>query len=195
MEFKQPVIGRPPAPLPYRTTQPDGDQLNDSITSDNTRFEGGAIGNINTANGVVGGNVILGGEQQEEPQYVTPLPADDLFEGVDAELLKDAERFGRRDSEPMLIDDGRHYIEDDDDAEEDEDVARAFGGDEDPKDDEEEGEEEEDFDDDNGEEIVLEADRKQSDPEEDEEANQLAGAQANALMVNSNGIVPSYNWK
>ncbi|XP_050527207.1 tyrosine-protein kinase receptor-like [Daktulosphaira vitifoliae] len=192
LEFKQPVIGRPPAPLPYRTSQPDGDLLNDPISSDNSRFEGDANRNINITNGAIG-SVILEGEQQEEPQYVTPLPADDLFEGVDAELMKDAERFGRRDSEPMLIDDGRNYIEDDDDDEEDENVARAFGGDEDPKDDEEEEGEEEEDDDDNGEEIVLEADRKQSDPEEDEEKNQLAGAQANALMVNSNGI-PSYNW-
>lgn len=192
------MIGRPAAPLPYRTTHP----LQDGLDGE---------GRV-----VMPDGQLQQSEQQEEPQYVTPLPADDLFEGVDAELMKDAERFGRlrAGSEVMLVGDGRNYC--DDDVEDDDDDGNGDGdgdGDEDnddddyahatnalrngdvdddvddDDDDEDEQNVEEEEDDNNGEEIVLEADTNQFDDEEENAYDD------NNVAIRSNGAVPSYHWK
>lgn len=204
MEYKQPVIGRPAAPLPYRATHP----LQDGPEGSNPAGEGGMA---------MPDGQLQQGEQQEEPQYVTPLPADDLFEGVDAELMKDAERFGRlrAGSEVTLVGDGRNYCDDDgddddddgngdgdgdrdedDDDDDDNDVNRvnALRGDDvdddvDDDDDDDEQNVEEEEDDNNGEEIVLEADTHQFDDEEDNAYDE------NNVAIRSNGAVPSYHWK
>lgn len=206
LEYRQPVVGRPAAPLPYRVTHPL--QASDDGSPDGCRPAG---------DGGVSESQQHQGEQQEEPQYVTPLPADDPFEGVDAELLKDAERFGRfRGSEMMLVDDGHVYCDDDDDDDAEEDDGGGDGdgndededGDDDDDDDDAEaanaldGEdaddddgggqnvEEEEDDDRNGEEIVLEADTNQFDDDEEDNAYDESNA---ALRIN--GAVSSYNWK
>lgn len=217
MEYRQPVVGRPAAPLPYRATHP----LQEGEVAEGC--EGGPSD----------GQQQQPGEQQEEPQYVTPLPTDDLFDGVDAELMKDAERFGMLrggTAARRALNDGREYCggvrvcdddEDDEDRDDDgpddddirdddddldADAANALDnedGDEENEDeedddddddvdddDDEENEGDDDDDDDNGEEIVLDADRNCYDDEDDN-----AYDENNATAVQSNGAVPSYHWK
>ncbi|XP_050426861.1 tyrosine-protein kinase receptor-like [Adelges cooleyi] len=193
INFKQPVVGRQKAPLPYRAIHPEPDEASGSLNGAELRAE------------------IMGGDG-EEHQYITPLPADDLFDEENAGLMRNAERFGRRYSDPMLVDDGHNFIEDDDDDDEDDDRdgdaegvgeeddgACAFGGEGHKDDDDEmeesdvEEEEEDDDEDDNAEEIFLEADRRRL----DKEPNDYLGAQAPNTYpktVISNGAVPSYNW-
>lgn len=192
------MIGRPAAPLPYRATHP----LDENAPPDGVLR---AVDVVNSSDAI---NEPQQYKSQEEPQYVTPLPADDFFEGVDAELMKDAERFGRfrRSNEMAPLDDMRDYCDDDDDNdddgddddesvadEEDEDedamnVAEAEdeADDDDDDDNDEQNVEEEEDDDGNGAEIVLDADNNRFDEDDDD---------AYGDNARSNGPVSSYHWK
>ncbi|KAE9536924.1 hypothetical protein AGLY_006731, partial [Aphis glycines] len=196
LDYTPPVIGRPAAPLPYRATHP----LDENAPPD------GVLRAVDVVNSSGAINEPQPYKSQEEPQYVTPLPADDFFEGVDAELMKDAERFGRfrRSNEMAPLDDMRDYCDDDDDDddndddsvgdEEDEDedainVAEADAEDEaeddDDDDNDEQNVEEEEDDDANGAEIVLDADNNRFDEDDDD---------AYGDNARSNGPVSSYHW-
>jgi len=120
IDFKPPLIGRPAAQLPYRATHP----LDDNIPSDGVLRAHDCVADSG------GMHQQLQNEHQEEPQYVTPLPADDMFEGVDAEMMRDVERFGRfRGSNEMAPldddgdDDGNESGGDEEDEDEDDDAA------------------------------------------------------------------------
>lgn len=160
------------------------------------------------------------GEQQEEPQYVTPLPADDMFEGIDAELMKDAERFGRlrAGSEVMLVGDGRNYCDDDcDDDDDDDGNGDKDGNGNEVDDDDDDGDSDvnranilrsDDVDDD----VDDDDDEDDQNVEEEEDDNngeeivleadthQFDDEEDNAydennVAIRSNGAVPSYQWK
>ncbi|XP_015373780.1 PREDICTED: melanoma receptor tyrosine-protein kinase-like isoform X2 [Diuraphis noxia] len=190
LDFKPPVIGRPAAQLPYRATHP----LDDNAPPD------GVLRAHDCVAGSGSIHQLPQNEHQEEPQYVTPLPADDMFEGVDAEIMRDAERFGRfRGSNEMApLDDDNNDNEsgsDEEDEYEDDDAANIGevddevddGDDDDDDDDDEQNVEEEEDDDANGAEIVLDADNNRFDEDDDD-----AYGDNNAR---SNGPVTSYHWK
>ncbi|XP_025192296.1 ALK tyrosine kinase receptor-like isoform X2 [Melanaphis sacchari] len=198
VDFIPPAIGRPAAPLPYRATHPlDKDAPPDGV--------------LRAHDVVLTGPCIdppRNHEHQEEPQYVTPLPADDFFEGVDAELMRDAERFGRFQNRMEMSPSGDisdfsdedeeengdiDSVGDEEDEDEDavinpdiDDEADDDDDDDDDNDDEQNVEEEED-DDANGAEIVLDADRNRFDEDDDDAYGDI--------NARSNGPVSSYHWK
>lgn len=214
LEYRQPAVGRPAAPLPFRATHPLEEGSADGSTEPVRRRAVGDDGKPQQQR--------RDGERADEPDYVTPLPADDMFGDVETELMRERERFGvLRGSEEVLVDDGRFYSDgDDDDEDDDEDEdeddedgnpnrsrASAKGrGDDDDEDDEEDDDEDEDEDEDGDEEddddgvgrnaqnggakeIALEADASRYGDEADNVYDQDNAA------LERNGAVPSYQWK
>lgn len=181
------MIGRPAAQLPYRATHP----LDDNAPPDGVLRAHDCLAESG------GSHQLPQNEHQEEPQYVTPLPADDMFEGVDAEIMRDAERFGRfRGSNEMAPLDDDNVENDsggDEEGEYDDDDAANIGevddevdDDDGDDDDDEQNVEEEEDDDANGAEIVLDADNNRFDEDDDD---------AYGDNARSNGPVTSYHWK